>query len=243
MEDESDTAKIIYKRILLKLSGEALAGRNKIGIDTNTIREIANSIADVYRLGIEIAIVNGGGNIFRGEIGKELGLDRCTGDSMGMLATTINSLAIGDAIEKLGIPVSVMSSIEMHTITESYNRKKAIELLQKGQIVLLSCGTGNPLFTTDTTAALRATELNAEIVLKATRVDGVYNDDPEINPDAKRIESISYLDVIQKNLRVMDLTAISLCMENNMPIYVFDLFDENSIKRIVQGEKIGTIIS
>ena len=219
------------------------AGSDKIGIDINTIRNIAKGIADVYKLGVEIAIVNGGGNIFRGETGKELGLDRCTGDSMGMLATTINSLAVGDAIEKLGIPVSVMSSIEMRPIAEPYIRKRAIRHLEKGKIVLLSGGTGNPLFTTDTAAALRASEIGAEIVLKATRVDGVYNDDPEKNPNAKRIESISYLDVIQRNLRVMDLTAISLCMENNMPIYVFDLSDENSIKRIVKGEKIGTIIS
>ncbi|MDY6934568.1 MAG: UMP kinase [Spirochaetota bacterium] len=243
MDNENEKEPPSFKRILIKLSGEALAGQDKVGINTDTIKRIANDVVDVYRLGIEVAIVIGGGNIFRGETGKALGLDRITGDYMGMLATVINSLAFQDVLEKIGLPTRVMTSIEMHTVAEPYIRRRAIRHLEKGRIVLLSGGSGNPLFTTDTAAGLRAIEIEADILMKATRVDGIYDSDPEKVKDAEKIESISYIDVIQRKLKIMDLTAISLCMDNSMPIVVFNLFQKNSIYRIVKGEKIGTMVS
>ncbi len=232
-----------FKKVLLKLSGEALSGGEGYGINPETVKEIARQVGEVYGLGVQISIVIGGGNIFRGVTGKSLGMDRATGDYMGMLATVINSLAVQDALEKHGVPTRVMTAIEMRSIAEPYIRRRAIRHLEKGRVIILSGGTGNPFFTTDTAAALRAVEIGAEVLLKATRVDGVYDRDPEKDPEAVRIDTVSYIDVIQRQLRVMDLTAISLCMDNGLPIYVFNLFNENSIRRIVTGDTIGTLIS
>ena len=232
-----------YGRILLKLSGEALSGGDGYGINPGTVKEIARQVGEVYGLGVRIAIVVGGGNIFRGVTGKALGMDRATGDYMGMLATVINSLAVQDALEKQGVPTRVMTAMEMRSIAEPYIRRRAMRHLEKGRVILLSGGTGNPFFTTDTAASLRAIEIGAEVLMKATKVDGVYDSDPARNSDAVKLDTISYLDVIKRQLRVMDLTAISLCMDNGLPIHVFNLFGENSIRRIVTGESIGTLIS
>jgi len=231
-----------FKRILIKLSGEALAGDEKIGINPNIVKTLALEIKQAHDMGVEVAVVIGGGNIFRGSLGESLGMERTTGDYMGMLATVINSLALQDAVEKLGLFSRVMTAIDMHSLAEPYIRRRAVRHLEKGRIVILAAGTGNPFFTTDTAASLRAIELNAEILLKATKVDGVYDKDPMKHKDAVRIDRIKYYDVIEKQLKVMDLTAISLCMDNNLPIMVFDLFAENSIVRALQGEEIGTII-
>lgn len=232
-----------YRRILLKLSGEALSGGEGFGINPETVKGIADQVAEVYGMGVQVAIVVGGGNIFRGSTGKSLGMDRVTGDYMGMLATVINALAIQDALEKLAVPTRVMTAMEMRSIAEPYIRRRAIRHLEKGRVIILSGGTGNPFFTTDTAASLRAIEVGAQALMKATKVDGVYDRDPAKERDAVKIDSISYYEVINRQLRVMDLTAISLCMENNLPIYVFNLFGRNSIKRIVNGETIGTLIS
>lgn len=235
--------KLAYKRVLVKLSGEALAGTKKSGFDPAVVQTIARQLKDVYSAGAEIAIVIGGGNIFRGALAESLGIDRVSGDNMGMLATIINSLAVQGALEQLGIPTRVMTAIKMEEVAEPYIRRRALRHLEKGRIVIIAAGTGNPYFTTDTAASLRAIEINANILVKATRVNGVYTKDPEKFPDAERIQKISYLDVIQKQLRVMDLTAISLCMDNKLPIIVFDLFEENAILKVVTGEDIGTLIS
>lgn len=243
MTAESGNDSPRYGRILLKLSGEALAGDDRFGINPGVVGRIAGEIADVYRLGIDIAIVVGGGNIFRGTIGKALGMDRSTGDYMGMLATVINALAMQDALEKKNIPTRVMTALAMQAVAEPYIRRKAIRHLEKKRVVIFSGGTGNPFFTTDTAASLRAIEIGADILLKATKVDGVYDMDPVGNPDANKITKISYIDVIKGQLRVMDLTAISLCMDNSLPIAVFNLFEENSIRNVVCGHKIGTLIS
>lgn len=243
MTAESDVELVKFRRILLKLSGEALAGDDRYGISPAVVRKIAGEIGDVFRLGVDVAIVVGGGNIFRGTTGKALGMDRSTGDYMGMLATVINALALQDALEKLDIPSRVMTALQMQAVAEPYVRRRAIRHLEKRRVVILSGGTGNPFFTTDTAASLRAIEIGAEILMKATKVDGVYDKDPVEYPEAKKIDTIAYLDVIQRQLRVMDLTAISLCMDNVLPISVFDLFAENSIRKIVCGERIGTLIS
>ncbi|HPQ52795.1 MAG TPA: UMP kinase [Spirochaetota bacterium] len=243
MTAEGDSELVKFRRILLKLSGEALAGDDRYGISPAVVRKIAGEVGDVFRLGVDVAIVVGGGNIFRGTTGKALGMDRSTGDYMGMLATVINALALQDALEKLEIPSRVMTALQMQAVAEPYVRRRAIRHLEKRRVVILSGGTGNPFFTTDTAASLRAIEIGAEILMKATKVDGVYDMDPMKNAEAKKIDTISYLDVIQRQLRVMDLTAISLCMDNVLPISVFDLFAENSIRKIVCGEKIGTLIS
>ncbi len=227
----------------MKLSGEALAGDDRYGINPNVVRKIALEIAGVFRLGVDVAIVVGGGNIFRGTIGKALGMDRSTGDYMGMLATVINALAMQDALEKVEVPTRVMTALAMQAVAEPYIRRKAIRHLEKRRVVILSGGTGNPFFTTDTAASLRAIEIGAGVLLKATKVNGVYDKDPVGNSDAKKIDTISYLDVIKRQLRVMDLTAISLCMDNNLPISVFNLFEDNSIKNVVCGQNIGTLIS
>lgn len=240
--DSTDPQSLRYHRILLKLSGEALAKSDGWGINPATITTIAREIADVHNMGVQVAIVVGGGNIFRGSVGENVGIDRATGDYMGMLATVINSLAIQDALEKLSIPTRVMTAIEMRAVAEPYIRRKAIRHLEKGRIIILSAGTGNPFFTTDTAASLRAIEIGAQVLMKATKVDGVYDRDPMKEKDAVKLNTISYLDVIRRQLRVMDLTAISLCMDNNLPIYVFNLFKENSIKRIITGEMTGTLI-
>ncbi len=232
-----------YSRILLKLSGEALSGGQGLGINPETVKAIARQVADVYGMGVQVSIVVGGGNIFRGSTGKALGMDRVTGDYMGMLATVINALAIQDALEKLSVPTRVMTAMEMRSIAEPYIRRRAIRHLEKGRVIILSGGTGNPFFTTDTAASLRAIEVGAQVLMKATKVDGVFDRDPAKDRDAVRLDSISYIEVIRRQLRVMDLTAISLCMDNNLPIYVFNLFGDNTIKRIVTGETMGTLIS
>lgn len=235
-------SKIQYKRILLKLSGEVLAGDGKAGIDINTVKSLAEDVFSIYRLGVQIAIVIGGGNIFRGEIGKGLGIERTTGDSMGMLATVINALAFQAVLENLGAPSRVMTAVQMPAVAEFYVIKKARRHLEKSRIILLAAGTGSPFFTTDTAASLRAVEIGADILMKATKVDGVYDKDPHKENDAVKINSLSYLDVITNNYKVMDLTAISMCGDNNLPIHVFNLFDKGSLEKAVTGEKIGTII-
>lgn len=232
----------IYKRILLKLSGEALMGDQGYGIDPTTITRIAEEIKGVHGSGVEVAIVVGGGNIFRGVALASKGMDRASADSMGMLATTINALAMQDALEKIGVFTRVMSAIEMNKIAEPFIRRRAIRHLEKNRLVIFAAGTGNPYFTTDSAAALRALEIKADAILKATKVEGVYDSDPEKNPSAKMFERISYLDVIQRDLKVMDTSAISLCRERGVPIHVFNLYKPGNIARVVQGENVGTIV-
>ncbi len=231
-----------YKRILLKLSGEALAGQQGYGIDPDIIRGIATEIRGVADLGVQIAIVIGGGNIFRGVAASSMGMDRASADYMGMLATVMNSLALQDALEKAGVVTRVQSAIEMQEIAEPYIRRRAVRHLEKGRVVIFGAGTGNPFFTTDTAASLRAIEIGAEIILKATKVDGVYNADPVKDKDAVKFDQLTYLDVLKQGLKVMDSTATSLCMDNNLPIHVFDLTRCGNIQRVVCGEQIGTII-
>lgn len=229
-----------YKRVLLKLSGEALAGSRKTGIDTEVLNEVAEKIKQAYEMGTEIAIVVGGGNFWRGRSG--VGMDRTTADHMGMLATVINALALQDALESKGVPVRVQTAIEMRQIAEPYIRRKAVRHLEKKRIVIFACGTGNPYFSTDTTAALRAAEIDADVILKATMVDGVYDSDPKVNENAIRFESISFAEALSLRLGVMDSTAISLCMDNKLPLIVFDLSDPVNIIRVLKGEKIGTTL-
>ena len=229
-----------YKRVLLKLSGEALAGDIKTGINTETIGAISDKILEVYDMGVEISIVVGGGNFWRGRSGK--GMDRTTADHMGMLATVINSLALQDALESRCIPTRVQTAIEMRQIAEPYIRRKAIRHLEKKRIVIFACGTGNPYFSTDTTAALRAAEIDAEVILKATMVDGVYDSDPKKNPDAVRYDRLTFSEALGKRLGVMDSTALSLCMDNDIPLIVFDLENPENIIKVISGENIGTII-
>lgn len=231
-----------YKRILLKLSGEALAGQQGYGIDPDIIRGIAKEIREVVDLGLEIAIVIGGGNIFRGVAASSMGMDRASADYMGMLATVMNSLALQDALEKAGVITRVQSAIEMQEIAEPYIRRRAVRHLEKGRVVIFGAGTGNPFFTTDTAASLRAIEIGAEVILKATKVDGVYNADPNKDKNAVKYDQLTYLDVLKQGLKVMDSTATSLCMDNNLPIIVFDLTSNGNIKRVVCGEQIGTLV-
>lgn len=230
-----------YKRILLKLSGEALAGNLKTGIDAGTLSAVSDKIKEAYQMGVEISIVVGGGNFWRGRSG--VGMDRTTADHMGMLATVINSLALQDALESRDIPTRVQSAIEMRQIAEPYIRRKAVRHLEKKRIVIFACGTGNPYFSTDTTAALRAAEIDADVILKATMVDGVYDADPKKNADAVRFDSLSFSDALAKRLGVMDSTAMSLCMDNKIPLIVFDLSDPENILRVLKGENIGTILT
>jgi uridylate kinase len=235
--------KPIFKRIILKLSGEALQGKlGHGGIDTGVTASIAKRLKEIHRLGVEIAIVIGGGNIFRGAAAESKGIDRSTADYMGMLATVINGMALQDALEKEGVFTRAMTAIEMHKMAEPYIRRRAMRHLEKGRIVVFVGGTGNPYFTTDTTAALRAVEIGAEVILKATKVDGVYSADPKKVRSAKKFKKLKYIDVIKRNLKVMDATAISLCMDNNLPIIVFNLFKKGNIKRVILGENIGTIV-
>ena len=229
-----------YKRVMLKISGEALAGDKGFGLDQPTVNEIAAKIKECYDMGVEIAIVVGGGNFWRGRTGE--GMDRSRADHMGMLATVINSLAMLDALEQLGVQSRVQTAIEMRQIAEPYIRLKAARHLEKGRVVIFACGTGNPFFSTDTTAALRAAEIDAEVILLAKKVDGVYDSDPHINPDAKKFHSLSFIDVLNKGLGVMDSTATSLCMDNDIPILVFGLDDPENIKRAIMGEDIGTVV-
>lgn len=231
-----------FKRIVLKLTGEALQGQKKFGIDPIVTRSVAKEIAEIAGFGVQVAVVIGGGNIFRGLQASDQGIDRATADYMGMLATVINAMALQDALEQGGVPTRLLSAIEMRQLTEPYIRRRAIRHLEKGRVVILAAGTGSPYFTTDTAAALRANEINADAVLKATKVDGVFEADPEKNPDAKRFDEIKYMEVVQKQLKVMDATAITLCMENNIPIVVFNLLKSGSLKRVVIGEKIGTLV-
>ena len=229
-----------YKRILLKISGEILAGEGNYGIDPEVIREIAQEIKDVKLLGLDVAIVIGGGNIFRGVAASSKGMDRASADYMGMLATMMNGLALQDALEKIDVQTRVQTAIEMREVAEPYIRRRAIRHLEKGRIVIFVGGTGSPYFTTDTTASLRAMEIGADVILKATKVAGVYDTDPLLNPDARKYDELTYLDVLKKQLKVMDATAISLCMEHQIPIVVFSLKEKGNIKRVVLGEKVGT---
>jgi uridylate kinase len=229
-----------YKRILLKISGEFLAGDGDYGIDPPVIQQIAREIKEVKNLGVEVAIVIGGGNIFRGMAASSKGMDRASADYMGMLATVLNGLALQDALEKIGVFTRVQTAIEMREVAEPYIRRKAIRHLEKGRVVIFAAGTGNPFFTTDTTASLRAMEIGAEVILKATKVDGIYEADPMIDKKAKKFEELTYLDVLKKQLKVMDATAISLCMDHGIPIIVFNLKRKGNIKRTVLGEKVGT---
>jgi uridylate kinase len=231
-----------YRRILLKLSGEALMGHLSYGIDPEVVQGIAREIADVVADGVQTAIVVGGGNIFRGVKGAAAGMDRATADYIGMLATVMNALTLQDALEQMGVPTRVQTAISMQEVAEPYIRRRAIRHLEKGRVVIFAAGSGNPFFTTDTTAALRAAEIDAEVVFKATKVDGVYDDDPKVNPHARRYQSLSYSHVLSQGLQVMDGTAITLCQENNIPIIVFDLSVVGNIRRAVRGEPIGTIV-
>ncbi len=231
-----------YRRVLLKLSGEALMGSRPFGLEFEVIRAIAEQIRDVHALGVQVAMVIGGGNIYRGLAGSSSGIDRVTGDYMGMLATVINSLAVQDALERLEVHTRVLSAIEIRQVAEPYIRRRAMRHLEKGRVVIIAAGTGNPYFTTDSAAALRAMEVKAEVILKATQVDGIYTADPKKEPKAKKFDQISYLEVLEKGLKVMDATAISLCMDNRVPIIVFNLGTRGNIMRAVMGEKIGSIV-
>ncbi len=231
-----------YNRILLKMGGEALAGPSGFGIDPNRANEVAETLKGVYDLGLELAVVMGGGNLWRGAVGVEQGMAQATSDHMGMIATVMNALALQDALERLGIVTRVQTAVEMRSVAEPYIRLRAIRHLEKDRVVIFGGGTGNPYFTTDTAGALRAMELGAEVLIKATKVDAVYDDDPEKNSKAKRYERLSYIDALNMRLRVMDSTAISLCMENDLPIVVLNLWQPDSIKRLVLGDVVGTMI-
>ncbi|MCA9934796.1 MAG: UMP kinase [Ardenticatenaceae bacterium] len=231
-----------YKRILLKMGGEALSGPDGFGIDPQRAAEVAEIVKGVYDLGVQVAIVIGGGNLWRGSLGMEQGMDRSTADHMGMIATVMNALALQDALERAGIVTRVQTAVEMRTIAEPYIRLRAIRHLDKGRVVIFGGGTSNPYFTTDTAGALRAMEINADVLIKATKVDGIYDTDPLKNADAKRYDRISYIDFLNSRLRVMDSTAVSLCMENNMPIVVLDFWQRDSVNKLILGETIGTTI-
>jgi uridylate kinase len=233
---------MVYKRILLKLSGESLMGNQSYGIDPQRLTEYAEQIAEVSRMGVQVAIVIGGGNIFRGLSGASKGFDRVLGDQMGMLATVINSLALNSALTAQGVASKVLTAIRMEPVGEFYSKQKAIASLQAGEVVILSGGTGNPFFTTDTGSSLRAIEVEADVMLKGTRVDGVYTADPEKDPSAVKFDEITYDEIYNRNLKVMDLTATTMCRENNMPIYVFDMDTPGNLKKVMMGEKIGTLV-
>lgn len=239
----SKQTKAKYRRILIKLSGEALGAEAGLGICPEAILGIARQIQQVRELGVQTVIVAGGGNIFRGQQGSERGIERATGDYMGMLATVINALALQDALEKLGVETRVQSAISMSQVAEPFIRRRAMRHLEKGRVVIFGGGTGNPYFSTDTTAALRANEIGAEVILKATKVDGIYDSDPKKNPKAKRYDQITYLVALQKQLKVMDSTAFSLCMDNKMPIIVFNMFKPDNLRRVVLGESVGTLVT
>ena len=231
-----------YKRVLFKLSGEALAGGKGFGIDSEVVTKITSQIEKVVKQGVEVAIVVGGGNIWRGKTGEELGMERATADSMGMLATVMNSLALQDSLEQVGVMTRVQTAIEMKEVAEPFIRRRAMRHLEKGRVVIFAAGTGNPYFSTDTTAALRAAEIEADVILLAKKVDGVYNKDPKKFPDAKKYDRLSYIEVLDQGLQVMDSTATSLCMDNDIPILVFGLDEEGNIQRAIRGEKIGTLV-
>ena len=231
-----------FKRILVKLSGEVLAGRQGFGIDPPVIGRVASQVKEITELGVEVGIVIGGGNIFRGLAASRVGMDRVNGDYMGMLATVINALALQDCLENMGVPTRVMTAINVQEVAEPYIRRRAIRHLEKGRVIIMAAGTGNPFFTTDTAASLRAVEIGAEVIMKATKVDGVYTADPEKDPDARLLRRISFKEVLTRGLKVMDATAISLCMENDLPILVFRLGEGNNMRRFLLGEDIGTLV-
>jgi uridylate kinase len=252
-EDESEKGEIavidptplrhpVYERVLIKISGEALMGRQNFGIDPQAVENIAHQIREVHELGVEVAIVVGGGNMIRGVKAVEAGLDRATGDYMGMLATAINALALQNTLERFGIFTRVLSAIHMAEVAEPFIRRRAVRHLEKKRVVIFAAGTGNPYFTTDTAAALRAMEIRAQVIVKATKVDGVFDSDPVKNHQARFFEELTYLEVLEKGLKVMDATAISLCMDNNLPIIVLNLFTSGNIRRAVLGERVGSII-
>ena len=243
MVTEAESLRPVYRRVVLKLSGEALAGSVGYGIDPPVLERIAAEIRDVVELGVEMAVVIGGGNIFRGIAASAGGMDRATADYMGMLATIINALALQDGLEKAGLQTRVLSAIEMRAVAEPYIRRRAIRHLEKGRVVIFAAGTGNPFFTTDTAGALRAIEIGADAIIKATKVDGIYSSDPKADAGAERLAKATYIEVLSRRLQVMDTTAISLCMENALPIIVFDLTLPGNIKRIVLGEPVGSIVS
>lgn len=232
-----------YRRILLKLSGEALAGPEGFGIDPRRAEEIADRVREVRELGVDVAIVIGGGNVWRGKVGIERGMDRATADYMGMLATVMNALALMDAMERRGLVTRVQSAIEMHAVAEPYIRRRAIRHLEKGRVVILGGGTGNPFFSTDTAAALRAMEIDADVLIKATKVDGVYDSDPLLHPEAVRFERLNYMETINRRLEVMDSTAISLCMDNHLPILVLNLWQPDVLRQALFGEPVGTLVT
>jgi len=240
---EAEPLRPVYRRVVLKLSGEALAGGVGYGIDPPVLERIGAEIRDVVKLGVEIAVVIGGGNIFRGVAASAVGMDRATADYMGMLATVINALALQDALEKAGLQTRVLSAIEMRAVAEPYIRRRAMRHLEKGRVVIFAAGTGNPFFTADTAGALRAIEIGADAIIKATKVDGIYSSDPKVDASAVRLPRATYIEVLSRRLQVMDATAISLCMENALPIIVFDLTLPGNIKRIVLGEPVGSIVS
>ena len=231
-----------YKRVIIKLSGEALAGEIGYGLESNTLNTLAEQIAEISALGVEVACVVGGGNIWRGIAGAKRGIDRATADYMGMLATVINALALQDVLEKHDVDTRVMSAIEMREVAEPYIKRRAIRHLEKGRVVIFAAGTGNPFFSTDTTAALREAEIEAEAILMAKKVDGVYDCDPKTHPEAQRFETLTFLEVLNRGLKVMDSTAISLCMDNNIPIQVFNITEKGNMMKAVLGEKIGTLV-
>lgn len=231
-----------YKRILLKLSGESLMGDNSFGLDSKVLAQYAHDIKSITELGVQVALVIGGGNIYRGMNEKETGIERAQGDYMGMLATVINGVAMQSMLEKMGVQTRLQSAIKMDQVAEPFIRRKAIRHLEKGRVVIFGAGTGNPYFTTDTAGSLRAVEINADAILKGTRVDGIYDSDPEKNPNAVKFESLNYQEAISRNLKVMDMTAFTLCQENNMPIIVFDMNKPGNLMEIVQGKNIGTIV-
>ncbi len=232
-----------YKNIVLKLSGEAMMGEQDHGIDAEMCASLAVQIKEIHNMGVTVALVVGGGNIFRGQVAsKRFGLDRSVADYMGMLATVLNGLALQNALEKVNVPTRVMSALEMHAVAEPYIRRRAMRHLEKGRVLIFVAGTGNPYFTTDTTAALRAAEINADVIMKATKVDGVYSSDPMIDKAAKKFRKLKFIDVLKKDLRVMDSTAISMCMDNNLPIIVFNINRKGNIKKAVLGDNVGTIV-
>lgn len=232
-----------FKRVLLKLGGEAISGKSGFGIDVDEAEAIAGRIKKIRDLGVEVALVIGAGNLWRGKQGLERGMDRSTADYMGMLGTVINSMALMDSLERLGVVTRVMSAIEMRAVAEPYIRRRAIRHLEKGRLVIFAAGTGNPFFSTDTAAALRASEIDAKVVIKATKVDGVYDDDPNKNPDARKFDQLKYIDVLNRRLEFMDSTAITLCMENNLPIMVLNLWDPTALVSALKGEKVGTLVT
>jgi uridylate kinase len=236
-------AELKYKRIMLKLSGEALGGKSGFGIDVDEAESVASRIKEVREMGVEVAVVLGGGNLWRGKQGLEHGMDRATADYMGMLATVMNALSVMDALERAGVYTRVMSAIEMRAIAEPYIRRRAIRHLEKGRVVIFSAGTGNPYFSTDTAAALRATEIGADVVIKATKVDGIYDSDPKKNPTARKFDQMTHIDFLNRRLSVMDSTAVTLCMENTLPILVLNFWDPHALTSALRGQAVGTFVS